>query len=249
MTNVVQRNGVRIVAFNKSGHASIVNTFSCSAGKDPQRGERGLEVLRGTWDKAKDFPQPHVTITYFRHPLARVASVYNYFFTLAREEQMSKKFFGGLFPTLEPKDLQAKIGKTEFRKNLSAMGFTQTMSFQQFCNHLVHGRVNLSDDLHLRRQADSLRECGNEDSCTYYRRLEDIATVWPRMVDELKLDCTKKIAHFNNKKYTKWEVMFMGLTHLRAEVKKLYKEDFEIWNMLSCNETGETFPSVGHEAS
>ncbi len=231
MSNVVQRNGVRVVAFNKSGSASIINTFSCSVDKEPERSERSLDVLRGTWDKAINFPDPIITIAYFRHPLLRVASVYNYFFTLARDEQATVHFMEDLFPTQE---VTTKIAKTPFRENLIKLGFNQDMSFEAFCDHLITSHVDLTADLHLKRQSESFVECRGKSTDTWIARLDEIETAWPQMVRTWGMDCTTKIAHLNKKNYS-WITMYQDIPVIAKLLLQLYHDDYRIWELRRCS--------------
>lgn len=64
-----QRDNVRLLAFRKSAHTSLINTF-CT--------EDGSDVVRGTMGEYKDSSSASVTIAFFRNPLARLVSAYNH---------------------------------------------------------------------------------------------------------------------------------------------------------------------------
>ncbi len=130
MSHCLQRNGVRLVAFNKCGHASIINTFNAAPGEKPQRGPSGLDpvTLKGDYKKAETWPEPVVTLAYFRHPLARIASVWN------------------------------KLMRDTWYTSFHAYGFEKGMSFEAFCKHVMFIRDQPLDP-HLRPQAESFREC------------------------------------------------------------------------------------------
>jgi len=73
------------------------------------------DTLVGNSHKAKDWPEPVVTIAYFRHPLARLASVWNH---LIRDSWYTS------FKELE---------------------FTRDMTFPEFCIHLLSIRDEFLD--------------------------------------------------------------------------------------------------------
>jgi hypothetical protein len=227
-----------VVAFNKSGHTSILNAFSCSASKFfTDRGERSLEgVQRATWPDINILPNPVITLAYFRHPLIRIASVYNYFFLLAHEGQSEPSPI---------EDLSVIVQKTEFRESLKKMGFEQSMSFGAFCRHLSN--TNLSDDLHLKRQAESFRQCCGITGDIWLGRLEELDRTWPYTIKTLQLDCTPELPHFNEKKYN-WVKFYEDHATTADLVLELYKDDLRFWQELNWFETGKTIPSVSFSA-
>ena len=77
MAVAAQRHGVRVVAFQKCGHTSIINSFKTPCGEDVVRGADGLDdMFAGV--ATNDWPHPVATIAYLRHPLSRLVSVYNH---------------------------------------------------------------------------------------------------------------------------------------------------------------------------
>ncbi len=219
MSVVVQRNGVRIVAFNKSGNTSIVNTFQCPFGGTPQRGVRNLEVLKAP--SSSDFPEPIVTIAYFRHPLARLASVYNYFFELPRREVIET-------------DSMAKVQPTEFRVNFKVLGFRADMNFEDFCEQIIAKKDRLHEDLHIKKQSESFIADRGLAVDTWIARLDELSTVWSQMVSTFHLDCSTRIAHFNNQVGYSWVAMYQDIPVVTKLLLELYHDDHRIWQMRSC---------------
>lgn len=77
-----QRQNVRLVAFRKSAHTSIVNTFCTLAGEEVERGA-GAGVFR-------DENTATITVTFFRNPLARLVSAYNHLVVSEPESSLTK---------------------------------------------------------------------------------------------------------------------------------------------------------------
>ncbi len=203
MSHCLQRNSVRIVAFNKCGHATIINSFNTAPGEKPHRGENALAefTLKGDYKKAQIWDSPIVTLAYFRHPLARVASVWN------------------------------KLMRDTWYTSFAQYGFVKGMTFPEFCNHLLDlDRESL--DPHLRPQAESFRECRGwgGDTCIY--RLDEMGTAWAQMVRTWDLDCTTNIVHMNRADYPDgkpWTALYDGNGHLIYELAQMYGEDLHIW--------------------
>lgn len=64
-----EREGVRLVAFRKAAHTSIVNSFLT---------KRGEDVVRGGKSRRRDELTASITVAFFRNPLARLVSAYNH---------------------------------------------------------------------------------------------------------------------------------------------------------------------------
>ena len=171
MAVVAQYEGTRIVAFQKCGHASLINTFLTPAGEVAKlrRGAMLSGALKGTTTEARDWPDPDLTIAFFRHPLERAISAYENFFV--------------------------RTWRTEFE----ALGFTPDMSFVQFLSHLT--TIDLSVDAHLKPQAISYFEGYLHSAEVYAGRLEQVGITWPLVVEQYNLHCTKNVAHFNTAFY------------------------------------------------
>lgn len=107
MGQVVQRNGVRLVAFQKCGHTSLINTFVTPPTFTVERGARHLEAKHGDSKTVGDWPVPVVTVAFFRNPLARTWSVYNH------------------------------LVRDNFRDEFSCLGIDQSSPFDQFCEAIV----------------------------------------------------------------------------------------------------------------
>ena len=202
MSHCLQRNGVRIVAFNKCGHATIINSFSAAPGEKPHRGPNSLDAvtLKGDAKKAMAWPEPVVTIAYFRHPLARIASVWN------------------------------KLMRDTWYTSFAAHGFTKGMSFEAFCKHLLFiDHANL--DPHLRPQAESFRACRGWFGDVAIYRLDEISYAWPQMVRTWDLDCTSSVIHLNRADYPEgkpWTALY-GHDDLVMQLMRMYGEDLHIW--------------------
>jgi hypothetical protein len=93
-----------VIAFNKCGHTSIINTFQTASIEPNVR--RGLGALRAKTQR-KDFDSAIVNVGFFRHPVARIASVYHYFYIA-----------------------------TDWRVALEALGFNKDMLFPEFIEQL-----------------------------------------------------------------------------------------------------------------
>jgi len=107
MAVIAQRDGVRVVAFQKCGHTSIINMFLTPADVPLVRGGAiPDDAYRGTVEKARSWPEPRLTIAFMRNPLMRAFSAYDHF-----------------------------IIRTQ-RASIMALGFTPDMSFTQFITHL-----------------------------------------------------------------------------------------------------------------
>lgn len=203
MTHCIQRHSIRIVAFNKCGHATIINSFTAAVGEKPHRGPSSLQDISqiGDWKKAATWDEPVVTLAYFRHPLARVASVWN------------------------------KLMRVEYYLTLRPLGFVEGMSFGAFCLHLLAiDRDNL--DPHLKPQAASFRQCRGWNGDTYIMRLDEISTAWPQMVRTWGLDCTTETIHLNRSDYPDglpWTALYSGNEKIVFDLLHMYSEDLQIW--------------------
>lgn len=206
MSHCVQRHGVRIVAFNKCGHTSIINTFSTAPGQAPQRGPNALVEfsLVGNYHKAKDWPEPVVTVAYFRHPLARVASVWNH------------------------------LIKEHWYTPFKAMGFERDMPFDAYCKHLLSIRDDFLDP-HVEEQIINFRMCRGWLGDTQIYRLDEIDTAWPQMVRTWDLDCTTNVAHLNRREYPgglPWPALYKD-QEVMFDLLQMYGDDLEVWRRRS----------------
>lgn len=79
-----------MIAFNKCGGTSIINTFKTEPDQIVARGTGTLSF--------KDSRTPEVNVAFFRHPLNRVASVYNHLIVeVFREKFRVLGFFEDMF--------------------------------------------------------------------------------------------------------------------------------------------------------
>jgi hypothetical protein len=192
-----------MVAFNKCGHTSIVNSFMTAPGSPVDRAATQLrkDTLIGNYHKAQQWPEPVVTIAYFRHPLARIASVWNH---LIRHNWY-----------------------TSFKE----LGFTKEMPFDAFCKHLLFIRDDFLDP-HLEEQSISFRACRAWLGDTAIYRLDEISTAWPQMCRTWDLDCTTNVAHMNRRDYPEgkpWTAMYKD-KQVMFDLLHMYREDLQIWS-------------------
>lgn len=203
MSHCIQRHSVRIVAFNKCGHATIINSFTAAVGEKPHRGPSSLQDISqiGDYKKARTWADPIVTMAFFRHPLARVASVWN------------------------------KLMRETWYVSFAPLGFEKDMDFKSFCLHLLFIQ-DCDLDPHLRSQALSFRECRGRAGDTYIMRLDEISYAWPQMVRTWDLDCTTNIMHLNRAEYPDglpWTALYVGLEKIAFDLLRMYREDLKIW--------------------
>ena len=208
MAVIVQRGGVRVVAFQKCGHTSIVNMFLAPAGEPLVRGRSVPHdyALRGDVEAALSWPRPHLTIAFFRNPLQRALSTYEHFIkrTLIHPEESN----GG----------PLSLGRQSF----TDLGFHPNMEFKDFILHLRN--IDLSADKHLKPQHLSFDEAlASVD--VYGGQLEQLNTTWPLIVDQYGLDCTKEVAQYNKAEY---EQIDIGEARLGL-FKQLYATDYRYW--------------------
>jgi hypothetical protein len=190
-----------MVSFNKSGNTSITTTFAA-----------GLDVLRGV--DTDGWPEPFVTLAYFRHPLARLASVYNYFFELPRRVALKSSY----------------VQPTPFRESFENMGFNKDMTFEDFCDHIIERSTSmLSEDLHLKRQSESFREHMGNPVDIWIGRLDEINVTWPQMVDTWGLECCRGISQHNRQTYS-WTEMYEDIPDKAALLEYIYKDDYAVWS-------------------
>ena len=129
MTHILQHDGFRLVAFNKSGHKSIVRSFA--EGPDGQPLEDVKRTGRGSKRPIyRDLPTPLVTAGYIRHPLARLASVWNHLFT-------TRSGYPIIFGTQ----------------------FAEGMAFNEFCDGVIALPEPDKIDFHIRPQMGMFHEC------------------------------------------------------------------------------------------
>jgi len=203
VSHCIQRHGVRIVAFNKCGHATIINSFTAAVGEKPHRGPSSLQDISQIGDakKAAKWDEPIVTLAFFRHPLARVASVWN------------------------------KLMRDTWYVSFKTYGFEKGMDFEAFCLHLLSIQDALVDP-HLRPQAESFHECRGWLGDTYIMRLDEISYAWPQMVRTWDLDCTTNILHLNRSDYPDgkpWTAMYDGMKQITFDLLQVYRDDLYIW--------------------
>lgn len=79
-----EREGVRLVAFRKAAHTSLVNTFLSNRGEDVVRGHKS--------GRGRDKHTASVTVAFFRNPLARLVSAYNHFIVSSQLPNSLDKF-------------------------------------------------------------------------------------------------------------------------------------------------------------
>ena len=220
-----------MAAFLKCGHTSIIKMFLTPPGQEPV--ERGTPAVRisgpdmpippqiysGIEENAPNWPEPLFTVAFFREPIFRAYSAYQHF----------------IVRTLNVVDGVPTLGRVSFTK----LGFTADMSFPEFCEHLCG--IDLCTDGHLKPQVTSFNAVVGAGT-PYTFRLEHLDTKWATIVDDLVINCTKELAHFNAA-----APRFPIDKHVADLVNTLYAEDYEAW--LKSGETRTTFPPVDYEVS
>jgi len=234
MTVLAQRGGVRVVAFNKAGHTSIINSFLTPRKKKIMRG--GTPALLNTSDEAShiggyrgdltnchEWPKPEIIVSFIRNPVRRALSAYQHFMV----RKITKSADGT---------------QTFGRQSFADLGFVIGMTFPQFCEHLA--TVDLLVDAHLRPQVSDLAEAGALAECNSFiiAPLEKFDTIWPLVMSELNVDCPLQPAHMNAGKYHPDEFLHGDADDI---LKELYSEDWNLWEVIT-HETRETFSAVGH---
>jgi hypothetical protein len=132
MTVLAQRDGVRVVAFNKCGHTSIINTFMSTKEDLPNTTDRAraLGGYQGDLTNFQDWPEPEVIVSFLRNPAHRALSAYHHF--CVRKE----------------------------RYKFKELGFEFGMSFPDYVDHLL--TVDLTVDAHLAPFIDDLVTAGGD---------------------------------------------------------------------------------------
>ena len=206
MSVIVQRDGIRIITFQKCGHTSIVNMFQTPAGQDIVRGTTPAVLISGAdmpvmykgFD-ASEWPEPRLTLAFFREPVKRARSAYEHFIV-----RTAKAGLVGL--------------ATADHESFTKLGFNLKMTFTEFCEHLHHIDLNL--DNHLKPQTTSFIAALN--GANYIYKLEDLSVCWPRLVKELDLPCTTHVVRFNEAKY--------DTTQQDDSINQLYADDYDLWS-------------------
>jgi len=227
---VAQRNGVRLIAFQKCGHTSLINMFLTPADMPLVRGDApairnsgdeaaAINAYRGDIVAAQNWPKPDLTIAFFRNPLLRALSAYEHF----------------IVRTLKVIDGVSTLGRQSF----TDLGFTADMDFAAFVLHLRN--INLKADNHLKPQSTSFIEAYNDEE-VYAGQLEQLDTIWPLIVAQYGLDCTLEIPRYNEAEY----ITHKRLSGVRLSMfKELYARDYAFWK-ASYFEAGTQISSVSH---
>lgn len=216
MAVIAQWNGVRVVAFNKSGHTSLINMFLTPKNAELSRGnkpmvinssDRAKEVgaYRGDINACQSWPKPDAILAFFRDPFRRSLSAYQHF----------------LVRTLKERDGVRTVG----RKSFEDLGFTAGMTFREFVFHLP--KIDLNKDAHLEPQFTSLDSATPPDTQVYIYRLEDINDNWAKIVEAHDLSSTTDVANYNTASYDPTPYMFDA--DVTAIISDLYKADETIW--------------------
>lgn len=208
----IQHERIRLVAFQKCGHTSLINMFQTPRDQSVVRGMApavkvsGQDTSPGVFykgDDTTDWPESEWTLAFFRNPLQRAYSAYQHFIIRTLS-----------YPLVSVPSLG--------RKQFVELGFEAGMTFLEFCEHLAI--IDLNYDPHLRPQATSFNRaaCGHRWLC----QLERLDTAWPETVEHFDLPCTKEVVDFNAANYE--PCLVDGPEAGIIEV--LYAEDYEIWD-------------------
>ena len=208
MAVVAQWGPVRVVAFNKCGHTSVINMFLTPRGETPVRGRsavlnsgeeaKKLGAYRGDLAACKEWPDPELVVAFFREPIRRALSAYQHF-----------------------------IVRTS-RKPFQDLGFTADMSFKDFVMHLR--KIDLSADAHLEPQFLAFDQATPKNTRATLYRIEDLDLAWPNMVKELGLNCTTEVMHYNQGNYDPYQ--YITDPEIVEVIDDLYQSDNMVWHYL-----------------
>jgi hypothetical protein len=207
MTHVLQRDGVRLIAFNKSGHTSVVNMFMTSPGGTVDRGPKphDADTLRGDIKKAEKWPEPIVTAAFIRHPLARIVSGWNH------------------------------LNREHFYTPFKTYGFTPEMDFEQYVQRLLRVMASHNPekvDPHFQPQHIGFRLARGWLGSTQIMRLDEIDSAWPQFVRTYQIECTLTCATLNKKSYPdgkSWTAMYVGIEPMAFKLLEHYQTDLYMW--------------------
>lgn len=223
MAVIAQRNGVRVVAFQKCGHTSIINMFLTPADMPLVRGTapalRSDDAYRGYAEDTQDWPEPELTLAFFRNPLIRALSAYEQFIVRGIQRPLAS-------PVISFGDdhVVAPGVPSLGRQSFTDLGFTADMEFKDFCLHLRN--IDLNADNHLKPQATSYMQAYGNPGQVYSGQLEQLDITWPLLVDQYGLNCTKEVPQYNAAKYETKD----RLTGVHLDLfKKLYAQDYRFW--------------------
>lgn len=222
MTVVAQRNGVRVVAFNKCGHSSIINTFiqhrrgfvnpepatipSNQVNTDP---DALVKALRSQSDSIVDWPDPHLLIAVIRNPVHRALSAYQHF--IIRKE----------------------------RYKFTELGFSRLDIFRNFVNHMR--TVDLTADPHLAPYTPDLLKMGGDRYTTALLPLELINEAWPIAISNAGLDDVPlEVWHKNAGGYDSELYLHPNQVEILEE---LYSQDYKLWQAV-YDETRASLPAI-----
>jgi hypothetical protein len=212
MTHTVQRNGVRLVAFNKSGHTSLIASFMTPPTVTVTSGKRPLEdeTLRGGSTFAvRDWPLPLVNIAFFRHPLKRLFSAWNH---------LTQQHLYGPFKAI---GIKRHVTWPDFAEEISSYLWQHT-----------------KPDPHVESQyAMFLRVCDIKAPNLFFR-LESSADNWERMVEWYDLDCVLRPQILNANGYDSpsypWSKAYENIPiRTRTSLNNYYVDDLRIWHEVA----------------
>lgn len=208
MTVLAQRDGVRVVGFNKCGHTSVINMFAPRSEpvKRPQFGAPNVintedlakqaNTYRGDLTNYHDWPHPDVVIAVLRNPVRRALSAYQHF--LVRKE----------------------------RSSFTGLGFKFGCTFDEFVEHLV--TVDLTGDAHIKPFVPDLIAAGS-NSQVLLLPLELLSQIWPVIIEELQIKGTSPTMQFRNK--GDYDPDDFLTPELYDTLRTLYQEDYDLWEL------------------
>jgi hypothetical protein len=225
MTALAQRDGVRVVAFNKCGHTSIINTFMSprEGFQNPQPATiASSEIAKVDGyrcnlldDEWRSWPEPEFIVSFLRDPVQRIISAHQHF--CVRKE----------------------------RYKFKELGFKFGMSFPEFVDHLL--TVDISADPHLSPCIDDLFTVSGDDKHCILAPLENIQEAWPQIMAVVGLvDVPREVYHKNKGEYDLRTTSYGQDLH--DKIRELYREDYALWEAVKDAETRTTISPV-HNSS
>lgn len=219
MTLLAQRDGVRVVAFQKCGHTSIINTFlqrrEGFVNPEPAvitQTNWAHDGVRGYPEQAVDWPEPRLLIAVIRSPLRRALSAYMHF--MQRKE----------------------------RDNLTRLGFKFGCGLNQYVNHLK--TVDLREDQHIAPYAFDVVDATNDKYPTIVIPLELIDVMWPIVIAKEGLyDVPLKPWHKNPGHYNYEDVM---TPYAESVLSEIYSKDCNLWEAV-YDEARTAIPAVRYK--
>lgn len=204
----MQRVGVRLITFNKSGHTALNATFMTPPHQSIGGGKRNLqdETLRGGHGAAQvDWPIPVVNVAVLRNPLSRLYSAWNH------------------------------LTQNHLYKPFGNIGLYQGMPWKDFlADMVVYLEKEPTPDPHVEPQMRAFKRLSDYRAENLFLRLENIDQGWSNMCLWYGLDCQHRPIVMNNTDYaakTPWGEMYRDMpVELRHRYNRVFEDDLHHWH-------------------